>query len=82
MQYIDLKIINSYIILSKDYSKEEIMYLISLAEELKKKKYVKPCDPGVMGHLLSGKNIVLLFDKTSTRTRCSFEVAEIGRAHV
>lgn len=59
----------------KDYTKDEIMYLISLAEELKKKKYVKPCDPGVMGHLLSGKNIVLLFDKTSTRTRCSFEVA-------
>ena len=45
------------------------MYLISLAQELKKKKYVKPCDPGVMGHLLSGKNNVLLFDKTSTRTR-------------
>ena len=59
----------------KDYTKDEIMYLISLAEELKKKKYVKPCDPGVMGNLLSGKNIVLLFDKTSTRTRCSFEVA-------
>ena len=59
----------------KDYSKEEILYLISLAEQLKKKKRAKPCDPGVMGRLLSGKNIVLLFDKTSTRTRCSFEVA-------
>ena len=59
----------------KDYTKEEILYLINLAIELKKKKNEHPCDPGVMGKLLSGKNIVLLFDKTSTRTRCSFEVA-------
>ena len=59
----------------KDYSEEEILYLIDLAKELKKKKYSQPCDPGVIGRLLSGKNVVLLFDKTSTRTRCSFEVA-------
>ena len=59
----------------KDYTKEEIVYLIKLAAELKKKKKGKPVDPGVHGHLLAGKNIVLLFDKTSTRTRCSFEVA-------
>ena len=59
----------------KDYSKDEILYLIDLAKELKKKKNTQPCDPGVMGRLLSGKNIVLIFDKTSTRTRCSFEVA-------
>ena len=59
----------------KDYSKDEILYLIDLAKELKKKKHTQPCDPGVMGRLLSGKNIVLIFDKTSTRTRCSFEVA-------
>ena len=59
----------------KDYSKDEILYLIDLAKELKKKKSTQPCDPGVMGRLLSGKNIVLIFDKTSTRTRCSFEVA-------
>ena len=59
----------------KDYSKDEIIYLVKLAAELKKKKKGKPVDPGVHGHLLAGKNIVLLFDKTSTRTRCSFEVA-------
>ena len=59
----------------KDYSKDEILYLIDLAAELKKKKKTQPCDPGVMGRLLAGRNIVLLFDKTSTRTRCSFEVA-------
>ncbi len=59
----------------KDYSKDEIIYLIKLAAELKKKKKGKPVDPGVHGRLLNGKNIVLLFDKTSTRTRCSFEVA-------
>ena len=59
----------------KDYTKDEIVYLIKLAAELKKKKKGKPVDPGVHGHLLAGKNIVLLFDKTSTRTRCSFEVA-------
>ena len=59
----------------KDYTKEEIEYLIRLALELKKKKKGERVDPGVHGHLLVGKNIVLLFDKTSTRTRCSFEVA-------
>ena len=59
----------------KDYTKDEIVYLIKLATELKKKKKGKPVDPGVHGRLLAGKNIVLLFDKTSTRTRCSFEVA-------
>ena len=59
----------------KDYTKEEILYLIALARELKKKKNTQPCDPSMMGHLLAGKNIVLIFDKSSTRTRCSFEVA-------
>ena len=59
----------------KDYTKEEILYLIALARELKKKKNTQPCDPSMMGHLLAGNNIVLIFDKSSTRTRCSFEVA-------
>lgn len=59
----------------KDYSKEEILYLLDLAAELKKKKKGLHADPGVCGKLLEGKNVVLLFDKTSTRTRCSFEVA-------
>ena len=54
----------------QDYSKEEILYLLDLAAELKAGK-----KRGETGHLLEGKNIVLIFDKTSTRTRCSFEVA-------
>ena len=54
----------------KDYSKEEILYLVDLAAKLKEKKKA-----GQIGHELEGKNIVLLFEKTSTRTRCSFEVA-------
>ena len=59
----------------KDYTKDEILYLIALAAELKKKKKHQECAEGVKGKLLADKNVVLLFDKTSTRTRCSFEVA-------
>ena len=54
----------------KDYTPEEILYLIDLAEELKEKK-----KQGIMHDSLVGKNIVLIFEKTSTRTRCAFEVA-------
>ena len=54
----------------KDYSREEILYLLDLSDDLKRKKRA-----GVRGDLLSGKNIVLLFEKASTRTRCAFEVA-------
>lgn len=54
----------------KDYSKEEILYLIAIAKNLKAKKR-----RGERDLLLNGKNIVLLFDKPSTRTRCAFEVA-------
>jgi ornithine carbamoyltransferase len=54
----------------RDYSKEEIEYLLDLAKELKIKKHNK-----IQGDLLMGKNIVLIFEKTSTRTRCAFEVA-------
>ena len=56
----------------KDYSKDEILYMIDLAAQLKAKK-----KRGEVGHLLQGKNVVLIFDKTSTRTRCSFEVAAL-----
>lgn len=59
----------------KDFSKDEILYFIDLAKELKAKKKGLAHSSGVDGKLLDGKNIVLLFDKTSTRTRCSFEVA-------
>jgi len=52
------------------YSKEEVLYLINLASYLKKKK-----QQGKRDLLLEGKNIVLIFDKSSTRTRSAFEVA-------
>lgn len=62
----------------KDYTTEEIKYLLDLAKELKAKK--KRCEKG---DLLEGKNIVLLFEKTSTRTRCAFETAAYDEgAHV
>lgn len=53
-----------------DFTPQEIRYLLDLARDLKAKKKA-----GLTGDLLKGKNIVLLFEKTSTRTRCSFEVA-------
>ena len=53
-----------------DFTPEEITYLLDLAAELKARKKA-----GIKGDSLVGKNIVLLFEKTSTRTRCSFEVA-------
>lgn len=54
----------------KNYSQGEINYLLDLALSLKKKKLL-----GIQDKKLSGKNIVLIFEKASTRTRCSFEVA-------
>ena len=54
----------------KDFNKDEIMYLLNLSKDLKAKKRM-----GIKGDCLAGKNIVLLFEKTSTRTRCAFEVA-------
>lgn len=53
-----------------DFSSEEIAYLIDSAMELKKLK-----KQGVKHNYHQGKNIALIFEKTSTRTRCSFEVA-------
>ena len=53
-----------------DFSTEEIRYLLDLAKDLKTKKR-----EGNRNELLRGKNICLLFEKTSTRTRCAFEVA-------
>ena len=53
-----------------DFSKEEIRYLLDLSKDLKEKK-----KKGINHKYLEGKNIVLLFEKTSTRTRCAFEVA-------
>lgn len=54
----------------RDYTPEEIEYLVDLAAELKEKK-----KRGITDSPLRGKNIALIFEKTSTRTRCAFEVA-------
>ncbi|EEV02783.1 ornithine carbamoyltransferase [Roseburia intestinalis L1-82] len=53
-----------------DFTPEEITYMIDLAADLKAKK-----KQGIPHDSLTGKNIALIFEKTSTRTRCSFEVA-------
>lgn len=51
-----------------DFTPEEIRYMLDLAHDLKAKKRA-----GIKGHMLDGKNVVLLFEKSSTRTRCAFE---------
>ena len=61
-----------------DFSVAEVRYLLDLSRDLKAKKRM-----GVFNYLLKGKNIVLLFEKASTRTRCAFEVAALEEgAHV
>lgn len=53
-----------------DFTPDEIAYLLDLAADLKAKK-----KQGIPHKLCEGKNIALIFEKTSTRTRCAFEVA-------
>ena len=53
-----------------DFSQEEILYLLDLAAEFKAKKKA-----GIPHRIHEGKNVALIFEKTSTRTRCAFEVA-------
>jgi ornithine carbamoyltransferase len=61
-----------------DFKPEEIKFLLDLASELKKAKYT-----GTEQQRLKGKNIALIFEKASTRTRCAFEVAALDQgAHV
>lgn len=61
-----------------DFSVAEVRHLLDLSRDLKAKKRA-----GIVNDLLKGKNIVLLFEKTSTRTRCAFEVAALDEgAHV
>jgi ornithine carbamoyltransferase len=61
-----------------DFTPEEIRYLLDLSHDLKAKKRA-----GVRQEILRGKNVVLLFEKASTRTRCAFEVACLDEgAHV
>ena len=62
----------------QDFTPAEIRYLLDLAHDLKAKRRAGICDP-----IMQGKHIVLLFEKTSTRPRCSFEVAATQEgAHV
>ncbi len=61
-----------------DFTPDEIRYLLDLSHDLKAKKRA-----GIHNEVLKGKNVVLLFEKTSTRTRCAFEVAALDEgAHV
>jgi ornithine carbamoyltransferase len=61
-----------------DFKPEEIKFLLDLAADLKKAKHT-----GTEQQILKGKNIALIFDKSSTRTRCAFEVAAFDQgAHV
>ena len=69
MEKVDLKGRNFLKLL--DFTQEEILYLIDLAADLKKKKK----DGVLTQDMHRGKNVALIFEKTSTRTRCSFEVA-------
>lgn len=54
----------------RDFTKEEIEYLLDLSADLKAKK-----KQGIAHEIHKGKNVALIFEKTSTRTRCAFEVA-------
>ena len=65
---VDLK--NKSFLKLLDFSPEEISYLLDLSAQLKQQK-----KNGFLHRSCSGKNIVLLFEKDSTRTRCAFEVA-------
>ena len=61
-----------------DFTPEEIRYMLDLAHDLKAKKRA-----GLLGDTMKGKNVVLLFEKTSTRTRCAFETGALEEgAHV
>ena len=53
-----------------DFTQEEVLFLLDLAAELKDKK-----KKGILVDMLRGKNVALIFEKTSTRTRCAFETA-------
>ena len=66
----DINLKNRNLLKLLDFTPEEINYLLSLSSKLKKAKAM-----GLEQQMLSGKNIALIFEKASTRTRCAFEVA-------
>ena len=61
----------------KDFTAEEILYLLDLAADLKLKK-----KQGITGNSLKGKNIALIFEKPSTRTRCAFTVGAVDEGGI
>lgn len=67
-----LNLRNRHLLSLKHHSHDEIEYLLNLASDLKAKKR-----EGIKGNLLTGKNVALIFEKPSTRTRCAFTVATI-----
>ncbi|MBN1968376.1 MAG: ornithine carbamoyltransferase [Candidatus Delongbacteria bacterium] len=69
---------NRHFLKELDFTKKELVFLLQLAKDLKNAKYA-----GIEQPKLTGKNIALIFEKTSTRTRCAFEVAAHDQgAHV
>jgi len=69
---------NRHFLKELDFTKEELVFFLKLAKDLKSAKYA-----GIEQQRLKGKNIALIFEKTSTRTRCAFEVASHDQgAHV
>lgn len=69
---------NRHFLTLMDFSPKEIQFLLDLSLQLKKAKYA-----GTEQQMLKGKNIALIFEKDSTRTRCAFEVAALDQgAHV
>jgi ornithine carbamoyltransferase len=61
---------NRHFLTIHDFSQKEVLYLLDLARDLKRAKYA-----GTEVRRLGGKNVALIFEKDSTRTRCAFEVA-------
>ena len=61
---------NRHFLTIHDFTPKEVLYLLDLARDLKRAKYA-----GVETQRLRGKNVALIFEKDSTRTRCAFEVA-------
>ncbi|MFA9500058.1 ornithine carbamoyltransferase [Mannheimia sp. E30BD] len=69
---------NRHLLSLVNHTKQEILFLVDLARDLKRAKYA-----GTEEQKLKGKNIILVFEKSSTRTRCAFEVAAYDQgAHV
>jgi len=69
---------NRHFLTLMDFTPQEVKFLLELAQELKRAKYA-----GTEQQKLKGKNIALIFEKDSTRTRCAFEVAALDQgAHV